>query len=194
MAFLAGVMIIPAVLVFMGPEGMATGPSLMFVSLPKVFAAMGPAGNVVGAVFFAMVLFAALTSGISIMEAVIASFMDQFKISRKKATIVESVCALVIGALVCFGYNLLYFEAALPNGSTGQILDVLDYISNYIMMPIIALGTCILIGWVLKPQTIIDEVTKNGEPFRRRGLYNVMIRFVSPLFIIIILLISLGAM
>ena len=83
-ALLAGVMIIPAVYVFMGQEGMATGPSLMFVSLPKVFAAMGPAGNVVGTVFFAMVLFAALTSGISIMEAVISSFMDRFHLSRRR--------------------------------------------------------------------------------------------------------------
>jgi len=191
-AFLAGVMIIPAVLVFMGPEGMATGPSLMFVSLPKVFVAMGPAGNIVGTIFFAMVLFAALTSGISIMEAIIASFMDKFKISRKKATLIETGFSLVIGAIVCFGYNLLYFEAALPNGTIGQILDILDYISNYIMMPVIALATCILIGWVLKPDTVINEVTKNGEKFRRKTLYKIMTRFVSPVFIIVILLLSFG--
>jgi len=191
-ALLAGVMIIPAVYVFMGQEGMATGPSLMFVSLPKVFAAMGPAGNVVGTVFFAMVLFAALTSGISIMEAVISSFMDRFHLSRKKATMAESLCALIIGVVVCLGYNLLYFELALPNGTTGQVLDILDYISNYIMMPVIALATCILIGWILKPDSVISEVTKNGESFRRKGLYRIMIRYVSPVFIVVILLISLG--
>ena len=191
-ALLAGVMIIPAVYVFMGQEGMATGPSLMFVSLPKVFAAMGPPGNVVGTVFFAMVLFAALTSGISIMEAVISSFMDRFHLSRKKATMAESLCALIIGVVVCLGYNLLYFEQSLPNGTTGQVLDILDYISNYIMMPVIALATCILIGWILKPDSVISEVTKNGEPFRRKGLYRVMIRYVSPVFIVVILLISLG--
>ncbi len=192
-AFLAGVMIIPAVYVFMGPEGMSTGPSLMFVSLPKIFAAMGKAGGFVGTIFFAMVLFAALTSGISIMEAVISSFMDHFKISRKKATLIESGFALVIGAIVCFGYNLLYFELKLPNSENpGQILDVLDYLSNYIMMPIIALATCILVGWVIKPKTILDEVTKNGEKFHRKTLYKIMTRYISPIFIIVILLISLG--
>ncbi len=192
-AFLAGVMIIPAVYVFMGPDGMSTGPSLMFVSLPKIFAAMGPAGNIVGTIFFAMVLFAALTSGISIMEAVISSFMDKFKLSRKKATVIETAFALVIGVIVCLGYNLLYFELKLPNSeSPGQILDVLDYISNYLMMPIIALATCILIGWVLKPDSVIEEVTKNGEPFRRKKLYTIMTRYISPIFIIVILLFSLG--
>ena len=192
-AFLAGVMIIPAVYVFMGPDGMSTGPSLMFVSLPKIFAAMGPAGNIVGTIFFAMVLFAALTSGISIMEAVISSFMDKFKLSRKKATVIETAFALVIGVIVCLGYNLLYFELKLPNSeSPGQILDVLDYISNYLMMPIIALATCILIGWVLKPDSVIEEVTKNGEPFRRKKLYTIMTRYISSIFIIVILLFSLG--
>lgn len=191
-AFLAGVMIIPAVLVFMGPEGMSTGPSLMFVSMPKIFVAMGSAGNIVGTVFFAMVLFAAITSGISILEAVTSSYMDHFKMSRKKATIIESAIALVIGVVVCLGYNVFYFELTLPNGSTGQILDILDYASNFILMPIVALATCLLIGWVLKPDSVVDEVTKNGEKFRRRGLYKIMIRYVSPVLILIILLMSLG--
>lgn len=192
-AFLAGVMIIPAVVVFMGPEGLSTGPSLMFVSLPKVFAAMGTVGNVVGSVFFAMVLFAALTSGISIMEAVISSFMDRFHMSRKKATVIETILALAIAVLVYLGYNVLYFEVKLPNSSTpGQILDILDYVSNYILMPVIALATCILVGWVLKPRTVVDEITKNGEKFSRRKMYNIMVRYICPAFIIIILLTSVG--
>jgi len=100
-AFLAGVMIIPAVFTFMGREGMeASGPSLMFVSLPKVFAAMGSAGNVIGCMFFAMVLFAALTSAVSVMEAVVSSFMDEFHISRIKAAVIETVIALAGGAFL----------------------------------------------------------------------------------------------
>lgn len=194
-AFLAGVMIVPAVYVFMGPEGMSAGPSLMFISLPKVFAAMGPvAGGIIGTIFFAMVLFAALTSGISIMEAVVSSFIDQFHISRKKATLLESALGLAIGVVVCLGYSLLYFEVTLPNGSTGQILDILDYFSNYILMPLIALGTCILAGWVLKPDEIIGEITKNGERYRRKQLYLIMTRFISPVFILIIMLTSLGVL
>lgn len=192
-AFLAGVMILPAVYTFMGREGMgAYGPGLMFVSLPKVFSSMGKAGNVVGCLFFAMVLFAALTSSVSVMEAVVASMMDKFHISRKKATIIETAIALVVGIIVCFGYNLWYFELPLPNGSTAQILDVLDYISNNILMPVVAIATCILIGWVVKPKTIIDEVEKTGNKFSRKTLYIVMVKFITPALLLILLLKSLG--
>ena len=192
-AFLAGVMILPAVYTFMGREGMgASGPGLMFVSLPKVFEAMGAIGNIVGCVFFAMVLFAALTSSVSIMEAVVASLMDKFHISRKKATIIETAIALVVGIIVCLGYNLWYFELSLPNGSTAQILDVLDYISNNILMPVVAIATCILIGWILKPKTIIDEVEKTGNKFSRKVLYIVMVKYITPALLLILLLKSLG--
>lgn len=123
-AFLAGVMIIPAVYTFMGREGMAaSGPSLMFVSLPKVFASMGRIGNLVGCLFFAMVLFAALTSAVSVMEAVVSSFMDKFHVTRTKAATIETGIALVGGVVVCLGYNKLYFEVKLPNGAVAQILE-----------------------------------------------------------------------
>ncbi|HAW15826.1 MAG TPA: sodium-dependent transporter, partial [Clostridiales bacterium] len=191
-AFLAGVMIIPAVYVFMGPEGMSTGPSLMFVSLPKVFLAMGPVGNVVGTVFFAMVLFAAVTSGMSLMEAVVSSLVDGFGLSRTKATVIESVLALVVGLIVCFGYNIFYFEYQLPNGSTAQILDIFDYVSNNILMPILAIATCILIGWVVKPDTVINEITKNGEKFGRKYLFIAMVKVVAPVCLLFLLLMSLG--
>ncbi len=192
-AFLAGVMIIPAVYSFMGTEGMkASGPSLMFVALPKVFSAMGGIGSVVGCLFFAMVLFAAVTSSISIMEAIVSSFMDQFHLQRDKATVIILIYTLVVGVLVCLGYNKLYFELTLPNGATAQILDVLDYISNNILMPIVAIGTCLLIGWAAGPKTIIDEVTKNGSRFGRRRLYIVMIRFIAPVLLIILFLNALG--
>ena len=192
-AFLAGVMIIPAVYVFMGREGMAaSGPSLMFVSLPKVFAEMGSVGRFVGCLFFAMVLFAALTSSISIMEAVVSSFMDKFKWSRTKAVIVESMIVLAAGLAVCFGYNFWYFDLTLPNGTVGQILDVMDYISNNVLMPIVAIGTCILIGWVMKPGTVVEEATKNGEKFGRANLYIVMIKYITPVLLLILLLKALG--
>ena len=175
-AFLAGVMIIPAVFVFQGKEGMAaSGPSLMFVSLPKVFAEMGGVGRFVGCLFFSMVLFAALTSSISIMEAIVSSLMDKFNWSRTKAVIVEFAIAVAGCLAVCFGYNIWYFDFTLPNGTVGQILDIMDYVSNNIMMPIVSIGTCILIGWLLKPKTIVDEATRNGEIFSRKKLYVVMI-------------------
>ncbi len=186
-AFLAGAMIVPAVYVFMGTEGMASGPSLMFVSLPKVFKAMGPAGAVIGCVFFAMVLFAAITSAVSVMEAVVSSFMDKFNMTRTKAGIIEGLIALVGGIIVCLGYNKLYFEFKLPNGATAQILDIMDYISNNLLMPIVAFGTCILIGWIVKPKTIIDEVEKSGIKMGRKVLYIIMIKIVAPVLLLVLL-------
>ena len=196
-AFLAGMMIIPAVYTFMGTEGMtASGPALMFVVLPKVFQEMGPVlGNIVGIVFFLTVAFAALTSSVSIMEAVVSSAMDKFGLERKKAVLAVSLITLVLGILVCLGYNVLYFEAVLPNtpaGKNAQILDVMDYISNYILMPVVAIATCLFIGWVVKPKAIIDEITLGGFKFGREKLYVVMVKYITPVLLSLLLLQALG--
>lgn len=192
-AFLAGVMIIPAVFTFMDTDGLeASGPGLMFISLPKVFSSMGTLGNIIGCLFFAMVLFAALTSAVSVMEAVVSSFMDEFHLSRKKAAAIETAIALVGGVFVCLGYNHLYFDIELPNGSHAQILDIMDYISNSVLMPLVAIGTCILVGWIIKPKCIIDEVVKNGEKFGRRKLFIVTIKFIAPVLLFILFLKSIG--
>ncbi|MEH2941114.1 sodium-dependent transporter [Lawsonibacter sp. JLR.KK007] len=191
-ALLAGMMIIPAVYTFMGAEGMSAGPGLMFVSLPRVFAAMGGAGHLIGAAFFLMTAFAAVTSAVSVMEAITSSLMDAFHVSRRRAATFVSAYAMAGGIIVCLGYNLLYFEAALPNGTVGQILDLLDYASNNCIMPLIALLTCVLIGWVVKPQVIIDEVTQGRYAFPRKRLYVVMIKAVAPVLLFILLLQSVG--
>lgn len=192
-ALLAGLMIVPAIYVFMGMEGMSAGPGLMFVSLPKVFSQMGSVGNVIGIAFFLMVLFAAVTSSVSVMEAIVSSMMDKFHWSRKKGGIIVTIYALIGGIVVCLGYNLFYFELPLPNGTVAQILDIMDYISNNILMPLVAVLTCILIGWIVKPKVIIDEVTQNGKySFNRRGLYILMIRFVAPVLLVFLLLQSIG--
>lgn len=191
-AFLAGMMIIPAVYTFMGTEGMSAGPGLMFVSLPKIFAAMGSFGIVIGLVFFLMVFFAAVTSSVSVMEAVVSSVVDRFCIGRRKAVVIVSLVTAVGGLMVCLGYNRLYFQLALPNGTVGQILDVMDYISNSFLMPVVAVATCILIGWVLKPKTIIEEVEREGAKFSRKRLYVIMIRYIAPVLLCILLLQSLG--
>ena len=196
-AFLAGMMIIPAVFTFMGAEGMAaSGPALMFVALPKVFAAMGPVlGTLVGILFFLTVAFAALTSSVSVMEAIVSSVMDKFHVERKKATLLVAATTGVVGILVCLGYNTLYFEAILPNtpaGKNAQILDILDYISNYILMPVVSIATCVFIGWIVKPKTVIEEVTHGGHKFGREKLYVVMIKFVTPVLLSLLLLQALG--
>lgn len=191
-AILAGLMIVPAVFVFMGKDGMSAGPGLMFVSLPKVFENMGVIGNVIGVLFFLMVAFAAITSSVSVMEAIVSSLMDRFSWSRKKSATAVLIYAIVFGIIVCLGYNKFYFELKLLNGSVGQILDVMDYISNNILMPFVALITCILIGWVVKPKTVIDEVTANGEKFGRKFIYNAVIKFVAPVLLFILLLQAVG--
>ncbi len=186
-AIFVGMLIIPAVFTFMGREGMeSSGPSLMFVTLPKVFASMGFAGTIVGAVFFGMVLFAALTSCISIMEAVVSSIIDRFHTSRMLAAAITTAVGLFGGIIVCLGYNKLYFELKLPNGSTAQILDLMDYISNSILMPVVAIATCILIGWVVGPKYITDEIEKNGENFNRKRLYNIMIKYIAPILLVVL--------
>ncbi|MBQ7218406.1 MAG: sodium-dependent transporter, partial [Ruminococcus sp.] len=127
-----------------------------------------------------------------LLEAVVSGMVDK-GMGRKKSTIIETVIALVIAVVVCLGYNLLYFEFKLPNSENpGQILDILDYVSNNILMPVLAIGTCILIGWITKPKAIIDEATKNGERFFRKHLYTAMVKFVAPVLLFILLLGSFG--
>jgi len=193
-AFLAGMMVIPAVFTFMGTEGLnASGPSLMFVALPKVFAAMGPVvGFVVGVLFFVTVFFAALTSSVSIMEAVVSCIMDRFHMERKKATGLVTLFVVIVGLAVCLGYNALFFKATLPNGTKGQILDVLDYISNYVLMPVVSIATCIFVGWIAKPKMIIDEVTLGKFKFNRERLYVVMVKYITPILLTFLLLQSVG--
>lgn len=191
-ALLAGMMIIPAVYVFSGTEGMASGPSLMFVSLPKVFHAMGKAGIIVGLVFFIMVAFAALTSCVSIMETLVASCMTLFKTTRKKMSLIIGVISAAAAIVICLGYNIFYFELALPNGQTAQLLDVMDYISNSFLMPLISFLTCIFVGWVIKPKWIQEEMESSGHVFQRKKLYAFMIRYVAPVIMAVLFLQSTG--
>lgn len=191
-ALLAGVMIIPAVYVFFGVEGMSAGPGLMFISLPKVFFCMGAAGRIIGLLFFVLAAFAALTSCISVLESITANCMEIFHTGRKQTTAVLSVIYLIATAVIALGYSIFYVEVPLPNGSTGQLLDTMDYISNSFMMPFIALLSSVLIGWIMKPAWIAEEMERGGKVFRRKKLYTVMIRYVMPVIMLIIFLQSTG--
>ena len=191
-AFLAGMMIIPSVFVFLGADGMASGPSLIFISLPKVFESMGFIGRFVAIAFFLMMGFAALTSCVSVMETLVANCMELFHRSRKKMCGLISVYSLITAVIICLGYNVFYFELTLPNGAKAQLLDLMDYISNSFLMPFISLLTSILIGWVIGPKWIVDEVEKNGERFSRAGLYRFMIRYVVPVVMFVLFLMSTG--
>ena len=191
-ALLAGAMIIPAVYVFSGTEGMSAGPSLMFVSLPKVFAAMGAAGVFVGILFFVTAIFATLTSCISVLESIAANCMEIFHTGRKKTVLVLTVIYLAASAVIALGYSVFYFELPLPNGSVAQLLDIMDYISNSVMMPFIAFLSTILIGWIMTPDYVVNEMQRNGENFRRKKLYRVMIRYVAPVMMLVLFMQSTG--
>ena len=167
-AILAGMMIIPAIFVFSGIDGMSAGPSLMFVALPKTFYTMGKAGYVIGLVFFLLTAFAALTSCISVLEAITANCMEVFHTERKKTTGVLTIIYLIATAVIALGYSVFYVEVKLPNGSTGQLLDIMDYISNSFLMPLISVFST------------------------RKHLYNIMIKYVAPVIMVILFLQSTG--
>lgn len=191
-AFLAGLMIIPSIYVFSGTEGMGAGPSLMFVSLPKVFAAMGKAGPIIGFVFFVMAAFAALTSCVSVLETVTANCMELFHSSRKKTTLILTVIYCIASVVIALGYSVFYMEITLPNGSVGQLLDIMDYISNSFMMPFISLLSCILIGWIVGPKWVVEEMESTGDKFGRKKIYMVMVRYIAPVLMLILFLQSTG--
>lgn len=187
-AFLAGLMIIPAVFAFSGGDASALGkgPGLMFVTLPKVFDTM-PGGTLIGAAFFIMVLFAALTSSISLMETIVSIFCDKLNMKRIPACLTVFGISVALGLLSCFGYSILSDVTVFGM----QFLDFFDFFSNSILMPVVAFATCILVGCVLKPEAVIGEAEENGKQFRLKKLYSVMIRYIAPVFIVLILLSSI---
>lgn len=182
-AFLSALIIIPAVFAFSGgdPATLGAGPSLMFIALPKVFDNM-VMSTIVGLAFFVLVFFAALTSAVSLFETIVSIFMEKFAITRRMACLIGFAISLLLGIPSALGYG--FWGNIKIIGM--QFLDFFDFISNSVLMPIAALCTCILVGHVLKPQIIYDEVTISGK-FNRYKMYCVMIKYIGPLLLAIIL-------
>ena len=182
-AFLAGLMIIPAVFSFSGGDkaALGKGPGLMFDTLPKVFETM-PFGGVIGAVFFGMVLLAALTSSISLMETIVSIACDKFKLKRRFACLLILAVSLILGAVSSLGYSAWSGVSILGM----PLLDFFDFISNSVMMPVVALVTCVFVGYFLTPRAIEEEIESSGR-FRAKRLFSVMIRYIAPLCILLIL-------
>lgn len=187
-AMLAGLMIIPAVFAFSGgaPETLQAGPSLMFITIPKVFASMG-FGNIAGTLFFLMVLFAALTSAISLAETGVSTFEDQLGWSRRSCSLLMGVIMLALGSASALGFSVLSFVTILGM----SILDFFDFLSNSIMMPLAALSTCILIIRVVGFRAIAEEVERSSA-FRRKKMYNFFLKYLAPICIVVILLSSVA--
>lgn len=186
-AFFAGLIIMPSVFAFGGGEEAAKtqGPSLMFVTLPKVFDSM-PFGSILGAVFFILVLFAALTSAISLMETVVSIFQNRFKKSRRMVCLAVMLATMVLAIPSSLGFGV-WSEFTIWGL---QLLDFFDFISNSVLMPVVALLTCIFIGFVVKPDVVINEVERTGE-FKSKKMYRVLIQYVAPIFILLILISSI---
>lgn len=183
-AFLAGLMIVPAVFVFSGGDqvSLKAGPTLMFITLPKVFDSMA-GGHLIGTVFFVLVLFAALTSSISLMETVVSIFVDKTKKSRKFITVCVTVYTVLMAIPSSLGFGI--WSGFSIHGMS--ILDFFDFISNSVLMPIVAFLTCVFVGFIVKPETITDEVESSTQKFKSKKLYIVLIKYVAPILVLLIL-------
>lgn len=186
-AIMAGLMIIPAVFAFSGgdPNTLQAGPSLMFITIPKVFASMG-LGTAVGILFFVLVLFAAVTSSIALTESAVSTFEDELHWNRKKSTVVIGIIMLALGTLSSLGYGPL--DAVKILGM--QFLDFFDFLTNSVMMPIAAIATCLLVSRVIGVDRIEEEMTQEGGTFRRKKILVMMIKYLCPVFAAIILISS----
>ena len=184
-AFLAALAIIPAIFAVGDPSNLKAGPSLMFIILPQLFAIM-PFGRVIAILFFFLVFFAAITSSISLYETVVSIVCDKAKAKRNTGIIVTFFICLVIGLLSSLGYGPLNNVTIIGM----QFLDLFDFLSNNVLMPIAALCTCIFVGFIIKPKAIIEEVELSGK-FRWKKLFTIVIKYVAPIIIIIILITSI---
>lgn len=184
-AFLAGLIIVPAVFAFSGGDAatLNKGPSLMFITLPNVFASM-KGGQIIGGLFFVLVALAALTSSISLMETMVDIICERLKVKRILGTILAFIVILGLGLLSVLGYSI--WDKVTILGL--QFLDFFDMISNNVMMPIVALLTCILIGYVSKTGYVEEEVLHGEKKFGAKGLYRIMIKFVCPICMLVILI------
>ena len=188
-AIMAGLMIIPAVFAFSGgdAESLKAGPSLMFITIPKVFASMG-LGTFVGILFFLLVLCAALTSSIALTESAVSTFQDELGWSRKKSALIVGLIMVVLGSLSSLGYGPLDGVKILGM----QFLDFFDFLTNSVMMPIAAIATCILVSRVVGTKRIEEEVLLENGTFRRKKIFAFMIRYLCPVFAAIILISSVA--
>lgn len=188
-AIMAGLMIIPAVFSFSGgdPDTLQAGPSLMFITIPKVFDSMG-LGTVIGILFFLLVLFAAVTSSIALTESAVSTFEDELGWGRKKSTVLVGVIMLLLGSLSSLGYGPLANVKILGM----QFLDFFDFLTNSVMMPIAAIAICLLVSRVIGVKRIEEEVLHGESSFRRKKVFYIMIQYLCPIFAVIILISSIA--
>lgn len=185
-AFFAGMMVVPTVYAFSGSaSGIKAGPGLMFETLPYLFNQM-PMGQLVGTLFFLLVLFAAITSSISIMETIVSIISDKFKTSRLFGTISVTLFSIIVALPSTLGFGIWSHIKPLNM----SFLEFFDFLANSVLMPIVAFCICVLVGYILKPQVVIDEI-KQSSKFKREKLYVIMIKYIAPICVLLILITSI---
>ena len=202
-ALLGGLMVFPAVFAFgMSPEA---GPALVFNILPHVFSQM-PGGNIVGAIFFLLLMVAALTSAISMLEVPASYFIDEKKWSRKKAAWVVAILIFIIGipSALSFGGSDFFSNMSIPKIGGGYTEDgwfgILDYYFGTLFIVVVALSTAVYVGWVMRIDKLVGEISLGSDFFRRTIVGNIsiatiwsfFIRFVCPVMIGLVFLNMLG--
>ncbi len=186
-AVIAGLMIIPAVFAFSGGDAsvLNAGPSLMFITIPKVLDSMGMS-TFMGFMFFLLVFFAALTSSVALTEAAVSTFEDELGLNRHFSTVMMGVIMVALGTLSCLGYGPLGDVKILGM----QFLDFFDFITNSVMMPVAAIFICLYILKAMGVEEVEDEMTKCGGVFRRRKIFLFMMRYLCIVFLAVILVSS----
>ncbi len=189
-AILAGLMIIPASFAILGEAGASShGMGLMFVTLPQVFEQM-PGGEIVAPVFYLLVIFAAMTSAVSLLETVVSVVGDEAKLKRRRSIVVSSIFLLVMGVITVLGFGPLYIDIG-PYSQGAGILGILDTTTNSVLMPIAAILTCVFIAYVVGIKTVTDEVKAEGAEFRFERPFDYMIRYICPICLAAILVFGL---
>mgnify|MGYP000410379519 FL=1 len=201
-ALMAGLCVIPGRFA-LDPTGALGGPSLLFVTMQNVFHKM-PLGALFGILFYLLVVFAAISSSISLLEVIVAHFCDKARDAGKgdKRKVYSLIAAVFVGLgciLICMDslggagispFNILGIEKDV-NGNLPMWcdcwLDFFDCISEGILMPLGALLMCLCIGWELGPKMVDDECCLEGQSFKMKGFFNICVKFITPLCMILVL-------
>jgi neurotransmitter:Na+ symporter, NSS family len=186
-AILAGIAIIPAVFAFGLQPG--EGPGLVYITLPNVFQQM-PGGYIFSILFFLLLLIAALTSSISILEVQVAYFVEELKLKRKAAAILGTCLATLTGIICSLSLSNKYFNI---NFFGKNFFELMDYISSNLLLPLGGLFIALFIGWFYSKHKLIKELSSNGKytlPFFR--IFMFLLKFIAPIAILIVFLQGIG--
>ena len=197
-ALMAGLCVMPARFA-LDPAGNIGGPKLLFITMQNVFHSMGTLGPIFGILFYLLVVFAAISSSISLLEVIVAHFVDKARIEgkgdkRKKYTLIAAalvglgcilVCADCLGSSGIAPANIL--NIAEPKNWAADWLDFWDALSEGVMMPLGALLMCLMIGWEIGPEFVKEEAEQSGHAMGSYGFFKVCVKFITPLCMILIL-------